>query len=352
MVSQKEKIFFAEHLSLMIKGGIPIAEALETLRDETKSRTFKKVLNEILRRILEGESLEKAFSKYPKIFDRFFLSIISVGEKSGTLDENLRYLSLQLRKDYEMRRKVIASLIYPAIIIILALAIAFGVVFFIFPKIKEVFEAMPQEVRLPLASRMLINFATFFRKYWLTIGTGVIFATFIFKVLQRVRFIRFYFDKISLFLPLLGPIFKNLNLARFSRNSYTLLKSGLPILEVLKICGDSLPNEVYRRNLISIKSGVERGEKISSGLKKISQNFPPVFSEMVLVGEKTGSLEDSLLYLARFYEREVDSTLKNLSTILEPILLILVGTFVTFVALAVILPHFRLIEVLRGGSLK
>lgn len=350
MVSQKEKIFFAEHLSLMIKGGIPIAEALETLRDETRSRTFRKVLNDVLKRTLEGESLEKSFAKYPRIFNHFFLSVIRVGEKSGTLDENLRYLSLQLRKDYEMQGKVVSSLLYPALIISLAIVIVLVVIFFVLPKIIPVFQAlqvMGVVGQLPLATKILLNLGTFLKKYGLLIPIALIFLFLIFKFLQRIRFIKFCFDKISLSLPFLGQIFKNINLARFSRNLYTLLKSGMPILEALEICSDVLPNEVYRRNLSSIKSGVERGEKISSGLKKIPQNFPPVFSEMVLVGEKTGSLEESLLYLARFYSREADSTIKNISTLIGPILLIFIGILVVFIALATIIPIFRFIGEIR-----
>ena len=158
-----------------------------------------------------------------------------------------------------------------------------------------------------------------------------------------IKIIRFYFDKIVLFFPILGNIFKNLNLARFSWNFYILLKSGIPILEALEICSNILPNEVYRRNLISIKSGVERGEKISSGLKKIPQNFPPIFSEMILVGEKTGSLEESSLYLAQFYSQEADSTIKNISDLIGPILLIFIGGLVILIALATIIPIFSFI---------
>lgn len=345
-VSQKEKIFFAEHLSLMLKGGIPISEALETLRDETRSRALRKILSDILERILEGESLMKGLGKYPRVFDRFFLSIVKIGETSGTLDTNLKYLSLQLRKDYELRRKFIGALLYPILIIILAIIIILATIFWVLPKIIPVFQnlqAIGIAGELPLATKILLNLDIFLKKNWFLIPIILILLFFIFKIIQKIKFIRFYFDKIALSLPVLGNIFKNLNLARFSWNFYTLLKSGTPILKALEICSNVLPNEVYQRNLISVKSGVERGEKISSGLKKIPQNFPPIFSEMILVGEKTGSLEESCLYLAQFYSQEADSTIKNISDLIGPLLLIFVGILVILIALATIIPIFHLI---------
>lgn len=345
-VSQKEKIFFTEHLSLMIKGGIPIAEALETLRDEVKSRTLREILADTLKRILEGESLSKSLERYPKVFDRFFLSVVKIGEKSGTLDTNFKYLALQLRKDYELRRKVIGALLYPILIIILAIAIILVVIYFVLPRIVPVFQslqAMGVVGELPLATKVLLNLGLFLKKFGFLIPLLTILSFPVFKFIQRIKFIRFYLDKIALSLPIFGGILKNLNLARFSWNFYTLLKSGMPVLESLEICSDILPNEIYRRNLISIKNTVERGEKISSSLKKFPQYFPPIFSEMILVGEKTGSLEESSLYLAQFYTEEADSTIKNIADLLGPILLIFIGILVVFIALATIIPIFRFI---------
>ncbi len=347
-VSLKEKMFFAEHLSLMIKGGIPISEALEILKSEAKSRGLKRALNDILKRVLEGERLEKSFEKHPRIFDRFFRNIVRVGEESGTLEENLRYLASQIQKDYELKRKVVGALLYPLLVLVLATVIISVVTFFVIPKITPLFQALPQaEAGLPFATEILISLSSFLKQFWFLIIAAFIFFVVIFKILQKIRFIKFYFDKISLSLPFFGQMYKNLALSRFSRNLYTLLGSGMPILEALEICADSLPNEIHKRNVMKVRAGVERGEKISSGLRKNPQNFPPIFSEMVLVGEKTGSLEESLLYLAEFYEKEFDTTIKNLSGLLEPVLLIFVGIFVAFVAFAIITPIYQFTSGLR-----
>lgn len=344
-VSQKEKMFFTEHLSLMIKGGTPLAEALEILKSEAKSRAFKRALNDVFKRVLEGESLSKGMTRHPRIFNKFFRSVIRIGEESGTLEENLEYLGSSLESKYSLRKKIIGVLIYPILIIVIALIIVLVIVFFILPKLLNLFQAL--EIQLPLATRILLGTGTFLQKYWILILGGIFLFFLIWKILQRIRFIRFYFHKMNLSSPLFGRISKNRNLAEFSRTFYTLLKSGLPILEALDICIDTMPNEVYKKNLGLVRSGVERGEKISWGLKRSPETFPSVFSQMVLVGEKSGNLEESFLHLAEFYEKEVDSTVKSLSGLLEPVLLIFVGLFVAFVALAIITPIYQFTSGLR-----
>ena len=346
-VSQKEKLFFTEHFSLMLKAEIPLAEVLEILRDEVKSGVFKKTLSDVIKRVLEGESLNKGLEKHPKIFDNFFRSVVKIGEESGTLQENLRYLSDSLRSEYALRRKIIGALIYPALIMIFALFVVVLITVFILPKLLRLFQSL--EIQLPLATRILLGSGSFLQKYWLFILGGVFLCLLIFKILQRIQGVRFYFHKSILFLPLFGSIEKNRNLARFSRNFYTLYKSGIPLLEALDICVESTSNEVFKRDIASARAGVEGGERISTGLKRASKNFPLVFSQMILVGEKTGTLEESMLYLAEFYEAEVDSVLKNLSGILEPILLILVGFFIVFVALSIIVPIYQFTTNLRIG---
>jgi len=345
MVSQKEKIFFAEHLSLLIKGGIPLSEALETLENEAKSRVFRKSLADISKKILEGQRLNKALQTYPGIFDKFFCNVVGVGEESGTLEENLKYLAQQLKSDYEIKKKLRAAMVYPTIVVILAIIISLYSTFFVLPKITQ-FLKIPG-VELPLATRILVNSLSFLKRNFVSILFGIFFFFLIFKFIQKIKFVKFVFDKISLSLPFFGQTIKNLNLARFSRTFFTLLKSGMPILDAFEICIKILPNEVFRKNLISIKSSVEGGGKISQGLKRFPKVFPSIFSQMVLVGEKSGTLEESFLYLANFYEEEVDSDLKNLSGLLEIILIIFVGIFVAFIAFAIYSFLFRVTTSIR-----
>jgi len=345
LVSQKEKMFFAEHLALMLKGGISITEALEALQEEAKSWVFKRALSDVNKRVLEGESLSKSLEHHPRVFNKFFQSVVKVGEESGTLEENLRYLSLALRSEYSLRRKIVGALIYPTLVILLALSIVLIITFFILPKLLTLFKVL--EMQLPLATRLLLNCTSFLQKYWASLLVGIFVYLLILKILQGFKVIRFYSHKSNLFLPFFGGIEKNRNLAEFSRVFYTLLKSGVPILETLDICIDTSKNEVYKKKLRLVRSGVERGERISQGLKKSPEVFPSIFSQMVLVGERTGALEESFRYLSNFYEEEVDSAVKNISGLLEPVLLIFVGLFVGFISLAIITPIYQFTAGLR-----
>ena len=345
-VSRKEKMFFAGHLSLMIKGGIQIAEALEILKEESKSRVFKKALGDVLERNLEGESLSKSLAKHPKIFNKFFQNVVKRGEEGGTLEENLNYLSSFLKTEYSLRKKIIGALIYPIIIIVIALAVVLVVTFFILPKLLSLFLAL--EVQLPLSTRILLGSGNFLRNYWIFILAGIFMYYLIMRILKTFKPTKFYIHKRNLLIPFFGRIEKERNLVEFSQTLYTLLKSGVTILDSLDICIDTLENEVYKRKLTQVRFEVERGGKISQGLKKFPGIFPLIFSQMVLVGEKTGTLEESFLHLADFYEEEVNNTLKNLSTIFEPLLLVLVGFFVAFVALSIITPIYQITSGLQA----
>ncbi len=344
-ISQKEKIFFTEHLSLMVKGGIPLAEALETLKEETKSQAFKKILSNILERILEGETLNKSLARHPKVFSNFFQNVVKIGEESGTLEENLKYLSSYLQGQYSLRRKVLGALSYPILIVIIGLVVVLVITLFIFPKLLDLFQAL--DIPLPFATQLLLVLGKFFYQYWILIIIGIAIYFLIIRALQTIKIIRFYLHQRNLLMPIFGQIEKNRHLVEFSRILHTLLKSGIPILESLDICIEVLQNEVYKRHLLSVRSGVEQGETISTGLKKFPRTFPLIFSQMVLVGERTGALEEIFLYLTEFYEREIDSTVQNLSRLMEPALLLLVGFFVVFVTLAIITPIYQFSSALR-----
>jgi len=192
-VSQKEKMFFVEHLSLMVKGGIPITESLETLKNESKSRTFRKAIDDILKRILEGEKLNKSLERHPGIFNKFFRSIVKVGEESGTLEENLKYLSLSLRSEYSLGKKLIGALIYPIFIITIAVVVVLVISFFILPKLLNLFRAL--NLQLPLATKILLGVGGFLHDRWLLIIIGIFFLFLIFKIVYSLKPAKFYIHK-------------------------------------------------------------------------------------------------------------------------------------------------------------
>ncbi|MDO8663471.1 MAG: type II secretion system F family protein, partial [Candidatus Wildermuthbacteria bacterium] len=318
---------------------------LGILKSEVKSKKFKRAIGDVLKRILGGESLNRAMAAYPGIFDKFYQNIVKIGEESGSLEEGLGYLASKLRKDIETADKVRGAMIYPAIVILLALAIVFITAFFVLPKITDLFKLL--SVPLPLTTRVLIFSVSFFKNYWIFVIASAVGIILLAGILSKTKLVKLWLDKTALSLPVFGRISKNINLAFFARTFYTLLKSGIPLLDSLVILSETMPNGVYAGNIIKLRSGVERGEKISQGLKALSQNFPPIFSEMVLVGERSGTLEESFLYLSDYHEKEVDRDLKNISALVEPCLLILVGIFVAFVALAIITPVYQFTGQLR-----
>lgn len=342
---EEEKMLFAQHLSLMIKGGVSLTEAIAILKGEVKSGSFKKAVEDVLKRVSAGEKFAKAMSFHPRIFDKFYQNIVRVGEESGSLEENLKYLAQKLQKDVEMAKKVSAALIYPGIIISLALIIIFVVAFFVLPKITGLFQAL--QIPLPFATRLLISSISLFKNYWILGAAVIILIIFLAKILAKIKAVKFFLDRVSLALPVFGRIFENFNLAYFSRNFYALLKSGIPLMDALSILSETAPNQVYAKNLLKIKMRVERGEKISQGLKLFPKDFPPIFSEMVLVGERSGTLEESFSYLSDYHEKETDQILKNLSSLIEPVLMILIGIFVGFVAIAIITPVYQFTGQLR-----
>lgn len=335
----KEKIFFTQHLYLMLKGGFLISEALETLKKEIKSKTFKIAIEDVLKGILAGQKLSASMNLHPRVFDDFYCNIIKIGEDSGSLEANLKYLSSQLTAEYETKKKIAGAMMYPAIVITLSLLISFAVVIFIMPQLLNIFSVL--NVELPLSTKLLLSLVAFTQKNWLFIILGIIFIIFLLKFLRKILVFRIFFDRIIISFPVSGAMIKNITLARFSQSFYTLLKSGVPILESMELVISTIPNEIFKNNLRKVELEIERGGKLSQGFGAFPKTFPVIFSQMVSVGEKSGSLEDSFKYLAKFYQKEVNSSLKNIATVVEPVLLIFVGLFVTFISLAIITPIYQ-----------
>ena len=335
----KEKIFFTRHLYIMLKGGFLVSDAIELLKEEVRSERFKRALNDILKRLLEGESLHKSLSYHPAIFGKFYQNIVKIGEESGSLEQNFRYLASQLSSDYEIKKKIQGALSYPLIVVILALFIGFGVNIFILPKLLSIFSSL--DIALPWTTRILITTSSFFEHYWIWVLLGILLLGAGYRILLRLKEVRYLRDNIVLSLPVAGTISRNILLSQFSQSFYTLLKSGVPILEAIEIIAQTTINEVFKKNLLLVKIEIEKGGKLSQGLLGFPKTFPLIFSQMISVGEKSGSLEDSFKYLSKFYQKEVDSSLKSITDILEPLLLIIVGLFVAFIALAIITPIYQ-----------
>lgn len=334
------KVTFAKHMSLMIRAGLPLDEAVSVLADQAQGK-FRRVLGQVLKAVEGGRQLSDAFAEHPRVFSELFISTVRAGESSGTLEEALDDLAAQLTKAYELQRKIRGAMIYPVIVLAAAAGIGMGLSLFVLPKVISLFDSIT--VELNLATRILIGFSRFTAKSGPAFF-AVLIAAFIGLVqLLRLKPVRPYSHRILLRLPVFGKLIQNYNLAVFARTMATLLKAGLTIGDAFEITSNTLHNVPYRLALLRVREGTETGIPASTVLEEFPKLFPAVSTRMLSVGERSGKLEETFQYLAEFYEDEVDNMTKNLSIILEPVLLILIGLTVAFIAIAIITPIYSFI---------
>lgn len=340
-VSHLEKLLFTKHLSVMVRSGIPLLESIETLISQTKSPTFRGILEAVHSGVKNGQALALTLGRYPKVFDSFYLSMVRVGEESGTLEESLDFLARQLAKENALRNKVRGAMMYP-MLLLSAVGIMGGfIALFVLPQLVKFFEAF--NVALPVATRILLFVANLMKDYGVLIVGGTVVLAFGLIAVLNSPPVKPYWHIIQLKLPLFGPFFVSVNLANMARNLGVLLKTGVPVTRSLEVTAETLDNLKFKRDLLEVSQKLSRGKNISAAMSNPSYfEFPSIVSKMIGVGEKTGQLEETLLYLSEFYEDDIDNFTKNLTTVLEPFLLIGIGLVVGFVALAIISPIYEL----------
>lgn len=341
-VPLKDRMIFCRHLSVMISSGLSISNALEILGNQEKNKAFKKIILKLGEDVKKGLSLADAMVKHPKAFNKIFTSMVKVGETGGSLDEILNILSLQLEKDHKLISKVRGALIYPGIIVTVMIVIGVLMMMFVVPRITGVFEEFGAE--LPFLTRMVVAISDFM--------ANQILATFgiIFLFVGSVAFFyrqpsgKKFFHKVFLNLPILKTLLVKLNSARFARILSSLLDSGVSLVEALKITSDTLGNHYFKKSVYEASEEVQKGKALSEILSDKKSPFPFLVVKMIKVGEDTGKTPDILKKLAEFYEEEVSQTTQNLSSVIEPVLMVVVGLAVALFAIAIIKPIYSLIE--------
>lgn len=328
----------------MVRSGIQILQSLELLKKQAKSRAFVSILDQLILDIKNGRFLSVGLEKYRNIFGDFFINLVKVGETSGTLSENLKYLAEELKKREELRKKIKGAMAYPIIILMATLGITSIMIFIIFPKILPVLTSI--NVPLPLITRAFIAVSNFLINYGYWAGAGLVGLAIFFWLILKIKKVRFAWHKIIINLPLVGDMSRSVNIIGFGRTLGLLLRAGIKIVEALEITASTINNLVYRQEIAKIADGVRKGDPMSKYLTQNIKLFPPIFSQMILVGENTGKLDESILFLSDFYEAELDESTKTLSTFLEPILLLVMGVIVAFVALAIITPIYKITQTL------
>lgn len=344
-VPLSEKILFTKHMSMMIQSGMSVIDSLHLIRRQVKSRSFGRILDQLIIDVENGQFLSVGLARFKRNFGELFVSIIKIGETSGTLSINLNYLSGELKKQAALRAKIRSALIYPIVILFATFGVVGILVFFVLPRILPIFSSL--RVELPLSTRILVAVSNFLFAYSILVFLGLVVFVIIFSFLLRLPKVRFVWHGLLLFIPFVGGMVKSVNMANFCRTLGILLKSGTAIVDALTITADTLPNLVYRNEILKTAEKVKRGEAIHKYLNERERLFTPTVSRMIEVGEATGNLDNNLLYLADFYENEVDETSKNLSSVLEPALLVIMGAIVGFVAVSIITPIYEVTQSLR-----
>ena len=345
-VSLQEKVLFTKHLSVMLKAGIPLTEGLEILIAQTRSQSFKRMLEQSYKSLKNGKSLGQSLSQSGKAFNHFYISIIDVGEESGTLEQSLEFLADQLRKEYYLKKKVQGALLYPGIVMSAIVVMGSFIAFFILPQLVGFFGSF--NIELPLATKILLGIAKFFQSWGIASAIGLVIFTIAWSFFVRTSHGKPFWHWLLLHVPVLGTIIKDTELVQLCRNLGVLLKSGVPIVRSLETAENTLTNLHFQRALAHVLQEAKKGKSVAEGLQDNKHyQFPLIVIKMIEVGEKTGKLDESLLYLGDYYEEEIDNLAKNLSTILEPILLIIIGLVVAFIALAVISPIYELTGSIR-----
>ncbi|MDO8520650.1 MAG: type II secretion system F family protein [bacterium] len=342
-LSTREQTLFAKRLAFLTKAGVPILESLMILKDQASSAGIARVYEKIIHDISNGQYLYKSLRRLKGSFGDFAVNIIEVGEHSGILSQNLIYLADELKKKEELRRKILGAMVYPIFITIATLGVTALLTAYIFPKIMPIFTSL--HAKLPFTTRALIVMSEFLREWGVLSVIVLIICGIIFLTLhRRIPPIRMWNDRMLLHIPLAGGMAKTYNIVTFSRTVGILLRSGILLSDSLRITGDTMRNRVYRRECYRLAEKVEKGEPISRYLLKRRTLFPPMLSHMIAIGEKTGRLSDVMTYLSELYEGELDDLTKNLSVSIEPILMLVMGLIVGFVAISVITPIYDITQ--------
>ena len=338
-VSLKDLVLFSRQLSTLINAKVPIVTALRVLKSQVSSRRLQKIIDEVTTKVENGDSLSSALAAYPKIFSDLYINMIKSGELAGSMDESLMYLANQLEKDYDLRSKIISSLTYPAFIVVALFVVGILMFIYVLPPLVSILQE--QAVSLPFTTKILIAITNAVQHYWWLLL--ILLAGLIVGVRSYIQTTdgRYVLDYVKLHLPVFGKLFKNIYLSRFSRNLATLVAGGIPIVRALDSVADTVGNQIYKDIIHDAAYQVKNGKTIASSLSG-KRDVPEVLAQMTQIGEQTGNLQDIMAKIASFYEKEVESMLRVLTTLIEPLIMMLLGLAVAVMVAGILLPIYNL----------
>ena len=331
-VKLNDKVVFSRQFATMINAGVPIAQALSILQEQTSNKHFQKVIGDCAKQVEGGATLSSALAGYPDIFSKVYINMVKSGEAGGMLDDVMERLAVQQEKDAEIIAKVRSAMIYPSILMIVTIGAFVFLMTYLVPKMASIFEGLGTD--LPWYSSLMLQMSSILVNYGIFLLGGLIaLAIFIFRMAKTPKG-RKAIDIAMVKMPIIGPIIIKVNTARFARTFGSLMSSGLSVLEALNTTASGLSNSVFQESLHQVAREVKAGKPISEPLKHQTV-FPPIVTQMIAVGEETGQLDEILLKLAGFYEREVDTVIAGITSVIEPVLIVVLGGMVGFVVVGV-----------------
>lgn len=339
-IKLQDKIIFARNLSAMINAGLSLSRALGVLERQTTNLKFKKVLQSLTDNISKGKSLSDGMKEFPKVFPPLFVSMVGAGEESGNLADSLLIVGNQLEKTYLLKKKIKGAMIYPAIVISAMIVIAILMFIFVVPTLSETFKSM--NVELPTSTAIIIGISEFLANHGILALLIVVIIVTILTILARTPKGKRYAELTLLHLPVISKLVKESNSARTARTLSSLLSAGVDVVEAISITKSVVQNSFYKDVLDKAGENVQKGIALSAIFMENSKIYPVLVGEMIEVGEETGKLSDMLLRVAEFYENEVDTATRDLSTVIEPILMVVIGGGVGFFAVSMITPMYSI----------
>jgi len=330
---------FSRQFSTMINAGLPVLQCLSIIADQQVNPTFKGIIQQIKDDIGSGGNLSDAMAKHPKVFSELYVNMIRSGELGGVLDTILERLSVYLEKAEALRRKIKSAMMYPTIVVSVAVLVIVFLMLKVIPTFESVFESFGK--KLPPLTQAIVDFSHFLGHYWWMIGIGIVVLIMAFNVFKKTARGAYLLDKMVLRLPVFGELLRKSAVAKFARTLGTLLKSGVPILEALETVAKTAGNKVVEELVNSARASIREGQGMTEPLKK-GGIFPPMVIQMVSVGEETGKIDEMLMRAADFYEEEVDTAVEGLSSIMEPIIIVFLGGAIGTIVVAMFMPMFDL----------
>lgn len=341
-IKTKDKVLFSRQLATLINAGLPLVQSLRQVANQTTNKAFKTVINEVISDVEAGTAFSAALEKHPTVFNRVYVSLVAAGEASGTLDTGLERLADQQEKDADIISKVRGAMIYPGVVLLVMLAVVLFMIVKVLPQVQSIYAGL-KGASLPLLTRVLLDVSHFVTHFWWVVIILIVLAAFFGSRWARTLGGRSVIDSFKMHGWPIGALYMKMYMARFARTGTTLVGAGVPLIQVLEITGDAVDNVHIQASLKRATEKVKGGKSLSESLEK-DPNFLELVPNMLKIGEQSGAMETMLAKVADYYEKEVDNEIKAISTIIEPVLMVVMGIIALIIVAAILLPIYGLVN--------